>query len=117
MNITDRGLWTLNLGKMTIAATHAVIVFSREWWLQCVLIMAVILSAFGVIYARDLHRCLLSDTQHLQSTYHQLLEQKDQLLIERGALSNQARIQRLAQQKLSMCAVHPADVVLLHAAQ
>ena len=114
MNITSRASSILNISQIVDVTSIILPKLSREFLLTCSVVIMVILSAFGVVYCQDLHRCLLIDAQRLQSTYHRLQVEKDQLLLEQGALSNQARIQQLAQQRLNMRSANPADVVLLH---
>jgi len=74
---------------------------------------SVLLSAFGVLYARDLNRRLFIQYQTLQGTQQYYQTQWSQLLLEQGAWSTQVRIQRLAQKRLNMVTPASEKIVFL----
>jgi cell division protein FtsL len=77
------------------------------------LMLGLLASAFGVIYAKDLNRRLLIQYEGLQQQSQQYQVQWSQLLLEQGALSSQARIQRLAQQKLNMIIPSSKNIIFV----
>ncbi|HLD84620.1 MAG TPA: cell division protein FtsL [Coxiellaceae bacterium] len=72
-----------------------------------VLVVSLLLSAFSVIYLKDLSRRLFIHYQQLQTSQAQSETEWNKLLLEKGAWSTQARIQYLATQRLNM--ITPAD--------
>ncbi|MCB1827928.1 MAG: cell division protein FtsL [Coxiellaceae bacterium] len=66
------------------------------------LALGLLLSAFGVVYAKDLNRRLFIQYQGLQREAQGYQVQWSKLLLEQGAWSTQSRIQRLAQKQLNM---------------
>ena len=66
------------------------------------LIVGVLISAFGVIYAKDLNRRLFIDDETLQQQQQQSDIEWSKLLLEEAAWSTQARVQQLAQHQLNM---------------
>ncbi len=59
-------------------------------------------SAFLLVYVKDLHRRLLRDYQHLQQQSIALETEWEKLLLERSAWMSQARISQVAKDKLAM---------------
>lgn len=78
-----------------------------------VLIFAVLLSAFSVVYVKDLHRRMFIAYQDLQQQQTQLYVDWGKLLLEQSTWSTQARVQKIAQQRLGMEAPQTKDIVLV----
>ena len=76
------------------------------------LMMTVLLSAFAVVYVKDLNRRLFIQYQQLQASHNQLYINWGKLLLEQSAWSTQARVQHIAQQQLHMVSPTPNQVVL-----
>lgn len=76
--------------------------FSSQFIGVGILVLALLISALGVIYAKDLNRRLFIQYQGLQRQEQQYQVEWNKLLLEQGAWSTQARIQELAQQQLNM---------------
>ena len=72
---------------------------SRSAWL---LLLWLFLSAFALVYVKDLNRRLSRDYQQLQHRYVDVQTQWEKLLLEQGAWTSQARIAQLAQAQLGM---------------
>lgn len=72
-----------------------------------VLVISLLLSAFSVIYLKDLSRRLFMRYQQSQTLQAQNETEWNKLLLEKGAWSTQARIQTLATQRLDM--ITPTD--------
>lgn len=61
-----------------------------------------LVSAFGVVYVRDLNRRLFIDWQTAQKSADTMQVEWGQLLLEQSTWAAPARIQDLAQEKLAM---------------
>ena len=83
---------------------------NRLGWL---LLAWLLLSAFSLVYVKDLNRRLSRDHQRLQARYVLLQTEWEKLLLERGVWTSQARIQRVAQQDLHMHLPTAKDTLLL----
>ena len=77
------------------------------------LMIAVLISAFAVVYVKDLNRRLFIQYQQLQVQHNQLYIDWGKLLLEQSAWSTQARVQRVAQQQLHMVTPTPNQVALV----
>ena len=77
------------------------------------LVLGLLLSAFGVIYAKDLNRRLFIQYQDLQQTEQQYQVNWSKLLLEQGAWSTQSRIQWFAQKQLNMVIPSSRDIVMV----
>jgi cell division protein FtsL len=73
----------------------------------------ILLSAFAVVYMKDLNRRLFIQYQGLQHVTSQLQVQWGKLLLEQSAWSTQARIQNVAMKKLNMVVPTRKDIVLV----
>lgn len=78
-----------------------------------ILLLALLLSAFGIVYAKDLNRRLFIQYQDQQLAQQQYQVEWSKLLLEQGALSTQSRIQLLAQNQLNMVTPKSRDIVLV----
>lgn len=79
-----------------------------------VLITAIILSAFAVVYIQDAHRRLLIEKQRLEINYRRLQIEKGKRLLEKGVLASEARIEQRAGRLLNMRMPNAADITLIH---
>ncbi len=86
---------------------------SKGMLINAALSSAVILSAFGVIYVKDLNRRLFIQYQNLQQVQAQEMSRFSKLLLEQSTWSTQARIQRIAQHDLGMQLPTTANTVLV----
>lgn len=77
------------------------------------LVFSILLSAFTLIYTKDLNRRLFIQYHNAQQQQQQYQIEWGKLLLEQSAWSTQARIQRIAQQHLSMMAPAAKDVVMV----
>ena len=77
------------------------------------LYVAVVISATALVYSKHLQRRYFVELQSLQENGAQLETEWEQLLLEESAWSNQARIEQIANNKLSMHLVRHSDVVML----
>jgi len=77
------------------------------------LVLGLLLSAFGVVYTKDLNRRLFIQYQGLQQMQQQYQVGWSKLLLEQSTWSTQSRIQRLAQRQLSMVTPASHNIVLV----
>ena len=80
---------------------------SKTLCFQIILMLSVLVSAFGVVYATNLHRMTIAALQVADQQSHTLQLQWGQLLLEQASLATPGRVQALAEEKLHM--VLPAD--------
>ena len=74
----------------------------KNQWAIAALVILLIVSAFSVIYLKDLSRRLFIRYQQLQHIQQQSEVEASKLLLEEGAWSTQARVQNLATTQLRM---------------
>ena len=102
--ITSRSLslWVL---PVTLKKTHFFI-FS--------LMMACLLSAFSLVYVKDMNRRLTSQVENVQSQSVQLHNQWTQLLLQKSNLAGQAQVAQEAKKDFHMFVPSPTKVVMLN---
>ena len=76
-------------------------------------IIMILISAFAVVYVKDLNRRLFIEYQELQQTHQQIEIDWGKLLLERSTWSTQSRIQRIASEQLQMIAPKPREIVMI----
>lgn len=76
------------------------------------LFVAVLITAFGVVYIKDSNRRMFIHWQNLQQQQQQYQVQWGKLLLEEGALTTQSRIQAKAQ-RLGMVVPQAKDIVMV----
>jgi cell division protein FtsL len=79
-----------------------------------VLILAVLITAFAVVYVKDLYRRMFIQYQNLQNQQTQIYTDWGKLLLEQTTWSTQSRVQEIAAQRLGMEVPQSNDVVLVH---
>jgi cell division protein FtsL len=78
-----------------------------------VMVFLLLISAFGVIYVKDLNRRLFIIQHKSQAQSQQLRSDGNKLLLEQSSWAAQARVQRVAQLQLQMQIPLSADVVVI----
>ncbi len=86
---------------------------SREFFVMILLSLAVLGSAVSVIYEKNLERRYVSDLQSMQHKHEKQQVEYGQLLLEQSTWSTQARVQRIAQQRLGMEIAKPSNIVVI----
>src|SRR5262245_39086358 len=81
--------------------------------INMILIVILLLSAFAVIYIKDVNRRLFIQYQSAQAAHDKLYEDWGKLLLEQSTWSSQARVQKIARYRLSMNIPSPKEVVVL----
>jgi len=77
------------------------------------LVIMLLISAFAIIYIKDINRRLFINYQSLQQRSDVLKTNNEKLLLEKSAWSRQARIQVLAEQNLNMKVPSAANVIVV----
>lgn len=77
------------------------------------LIVLLLVSAFSVIYLKDLSRRLFIQYQQAQQVQEREEIEWSKLLLEEGAWSTQARIQNLASTQLDMVMPNVKNIVMI----
>ncbi|WP_304985923.1 cell division protein FtsL [Coxiella-like endosymbiont] len=78
------------------------------------LVIALLCSAFGVIYVKDLNRRLFIQYQILRREKAEELIQWGKLLLEQSTWSTQSRIQKVGQKQLGMQIPTAKEMVLVN---
>jgi cell division protein FtsL len=87
--------------------------FSSQGLWVFMLITLLFVSAFAVVYLKDLNRRLFIQYQSLQQNYDQSRLQWGKLLLEQSSWSTQARVQEIAQSKLGMIYPKASDITMV----
>ncbi len=85
----------------------------KSSWLTAFLVVSIIVSAFTLIYVKDLNRRLFIESQNLQAQHQQQTNQWGKLLLEQSTWSAQSRVQSIAQKNLQMVMPNAKNIVLL----
>jgi cell division protein FtsL len=81
---------------------------------QLILVWILIfVTAFSVVYAKDLYRRTFLHYQDLQQQQNQLYTDWGKLMLEQSTWSTQARVQKIAASRLAMQVPAPKTVVLV----
>lgn len=99
---TSKVTWSLSLPHVSVG----------NLWLM-LLVIASIISAFAVIYCRDLSRDMTSNLQNLKSQTQQMQLQQNQLLVEQSALATDQRVAYIAQNQLHMVVPNQKNVIMV----
>ena len=85
----------------------------RPRLINFILIMALLFSAFSVIYLKDVNRRLFIHYQALQTAHDRLYEDWGKLLLEQSTWSSQSRVKKIAQRRLGMDTPSSKEMVVL----
>ena len=88
---------------------------SRSFYLLVVLLIAVLVSAFGVVYSTNAYRSAFNQVEQEEQQAHFLQLQWGQLLLEQASLATPARVEELAAEKLGMTLPNSKNTYLLGA--
>ncbi|EHL32100.1 cell division protein FtsL [Legionella drancourtii] len=75
---------------------------SKSLYMLIILLVAVLVSALAVVYSTNSYRSTFSQVEQQEQQTHYLQLQWGQLLLEQASLATPARVEELAQEKLSM---------------
>ena len=85
----------------------------KQQFLVSALIVLLLISAFSVIYLKDLSRRKFIQYQQLQQVQENDEVEWSKLLLEEGTWSTQARIQNIATTQLNMVMPQMKDIVMV----
>jgi cell division protein FtsL len=109
----------MNSTSRMVSQNHFQVTFTDFVWssrlglTNLLLIFAVLMTAFMVIYLKDLNRRFFIQYQTLQAAHDKLYGEWGKLLLEQSTWSSQARVQKIAQQRLDMSVPSPDEIVML----
>lgn len=86
---------------------------SRETIGIIILVVAVLVSALAVVYAKNSQRRLFSELQVAQQQSSQLKVEYGQLLLEQSTWATPSRVQRVAQERYDMVMPNNGNVVMI----
>jgi cell division protein FtsL len=84
-----------------------------RYGVQAVLLLAVMLTAVGVVYAKHQSRRLFVEIQHLQAEHDSMNVEWGRLKLEEGAWSASGRIDQVARKQLDMFIPQAGSVVVV----
>ena len=86
---------------------------SKSFYVLIMLLVAVLISAFAVVYSTNSYRLTFSKVEQEEQQTHYLQLQRGQLLLEQTSLATPARVEELASQKLRMRLPNSKNTLLL----
>ena len=101
--------------EQSIEARSRTLYATRRGILTVLLVAALLCSAFGVVYFKDLNRRLFIQCETLQHEKAEELIEWGRLLLEQSTWSTQSRIQQIAQWQLGMEVPKAQEVILVNA--
>lgn len=111
MNAAAKVIHQSNLFHGQLAEMH----MSKSAYMLIVLLVAVLISAFAVIYSTNSYRLTLNQLEQEEQQTHILQLQWGQLLLEQSSLATPARVEEVARNKLGMVLPVPKNTFFLHA--
>lgn len=111
MNAAAKVINQGNLFNGQLADMH----MSKSFYMLVVLLAAVLVSAFAVIYSTNSYRSTFSQVEQEEQQSHFLQVQWGQLLLEQASLATPARVEVLAIEQLKMTLPNSKNTFLLHA--
>lgn len=114
MNTAVRVIDTENLRTIShrISDRNVIKVSSPSYFIM-ILTVLVLLTAFAVIYLKDLNRRLFIESQKLQQIQQQQQMDWGKLLLEESTWATPSRIQQLAVKNLNMVVPNSKDVIVI----
>lgn len=110
MNAAAKVINRSNLFNGHLADMH----MSKSVSMLIIMLVAVLISALGVIYSTNSYRSTFSQVQQEEQQTHALELQWGQLLLEQASLATPARVQELAVDKLGMVFPNTNNTRLLY---
>lgn len=100
-------------GDRLQSTVPSILNFKKPRLVNICLIVVLVLSAFTVIYIKDLNRRLFIQYQGTQAVHDKLYEDWGKLLLEQSTWSTHSRVQKIAENRLNMAMPNPKEVVVL----
>lgn len=98
--------------KMTIAGPFSGLIISKGMLVCMVLMLLVLAQALGVIYTKQNKRLLHANLQNLYALRDKLQVEWSQLLLEQGTWEADARVERVARDRLDMVVPEKVNVII-----
>lgn len=98
MNAAAKVINQGNLFNGPLADMH----MSKSLYMLMILVVAVLVSSLAVVYSTNSYRSTFSQVEQQEQQTHHLQLQWGQLLLEQASLATPARVEELAEEKLSM---------------
>lgn len=111
MNAAAKVINQSNIFNGHLADMH----MSKTSYFLMIIMLAVLVSAFGVIYSTNSYRSAFSQVEQEEQQKHFLELQWGQLLLEQSSLATPARVEEFARSKLKMTLPDSKNSYLLHA--
>lgn len=106
----------ISLDSIKAHGKNSLVHVTKKNMLISVLILILFVSAFAIVYMKDLNRRLFIQYQTLQREKAQQIIDWGRLLLEQSTWSTQSRIAQLAQHQLGMEIPNAKNVVLIEVA-
>jgi cell division protein FtsL len=103
----------INLESIKAHGKNSLVHVTKKNMLVSLLILILFVSAFAIVYMKDLNRRLFIQYQSLQREKAQQVVEWGRLLLEQSTWSTQSRIAQIAQHQLGMEIPDAKDVVLV----
>ncbi len=87
---------------------------TRNTLLTVFLIAFNLVSAFALVYSKDINRRCFMQYQNLQQVHLTQMNGWSKLLLEQSTWAAQSRIQRIATTRLGMVMPNPKDVIIIN---
>lgn len=101
------------MSRIAINGPFSSVTFAKQT-LACMLLGILVLAqALGVIYIKQYKRVLHANLQHLGSVRDKLQIEWSQLLLEQGTWETDARVERIARDRLDMIIPEKVNVIIL----
>lgn len=78
-----------------------------------ILLMGIVFTSLLVVYYKHISRQLFSELQNVHKLRHELHIEWTQLLLEQGAWGSDARVEKIARNKLSMHLPAPDKIMVV----
>lgn len=101
------------MGKITVAGPFANVIITRQLLICIMLLLFVLAQSLAVIYTKQNKRVLHANLQSLYTARDKLQIEWSQLLLEQGTWEADARVERVARDKLDMVVPEKINVLVL----
>jgi len=85
----------------------------RKNVLLVLLVLAVMFSAMGVVYAKHLNRSVYAELQHLQKLRDEMNVAWGQLQLEQSTFATHSRVEQTAREKMGMVVPNAKEIVIV----
>lgn len=103
------------LSQSTVSRTWVIsVLLSKAQFTLCILSVAVLMSALSIVYVTNASRSLNANYQQSLTERDHLHVQWGQLLLEKSTWIMQARVQKVAEDKLDMIVPDNKSVVIVN---